>query len=51
MRQTLKNMRGRLHEEDYFNARVMTEAVRWLEENGDADRFFLTVESFDPHEP
>lgn len=51
MRQTLKNMRGCLHEEDYFNVRVMTEAVRWLEKNGDADRFFLTVESFDPHEP
>jgi arylsulfatase A-like enzyme len=51
LRQTLKNMRGRLHEEDYFAARVMTEAVRWLEENGDADKFFLTVESFDPHEP
>ncbi len=38
-------------EEDYFNARVFTEAVRWLEQNLDADRFFLTVESFDPHEP
>ena len=23
----------------------------WLEQNQDADRFFLTVESFDPHEP
>ena len=51
LRQTLKNMRGRLHEEDYFAARVMTEAVRWLEENADAGKFFLTVESFDPHEP
>jgi len=25
--------------------------VLWLEQNRDADRFFLTVESFDPHEP
>ena len=49
--QFLKNMHGRWHEEDYFNARVMIEAARWLEENRDADRFFLCVESFDPHEP
>lgn len=47
----LLNMHGRVHEEDYFNARVMTEAACWLEENRDAERFFLTVESFDPHEP
>ena len=51
LKQCLKNMRGRQHEEDYFNARVLTEAARWLEENRDADRFFLCVESFDPHEP
>ena len=51
MRQCLKNMRGRLKEEDYFNARVLAEAARWLEENRDAERFFLCVESFDPHEP
>jgi len=51
IRQCLKNMHGRLHEEDYFNARVLIEAARWLEENRDADRFFLCVESFDPHEP
>jgi arylsulfatase A-like enzyme len=44
-------MHGRTREEDYFNARVFIEAARWLEQNRDADRFFLTVESFDPHEP
>jgi len=49
--QCLKNMYGREREEDYFNARVLTEAANWLVENHDADRFFLTVESFDPHEP
>lgn len=49
--QCLKNMQGREHEEDYFNARVFIEAARWLEENRDADRFFLCLESFDPHEP
>ncbi len=51
IRQCLKNMRGRVREEDYFNARVLIEAARWLEENRDAERFFLCVESFDPHEP
>jgi len=51
MKQCLKNMRGRLHEEDYFNARVLAEAARWLEENRDAERFFLCAESFNPHEP
>ncbi len=39
------------HEEDYFAPRVLREAGLWLEENQDAERFFLTVESFDPHEP
>ena len=47
----LKNMYDRTLEEDYFNARVFIEAARWLEQNRDADKFFLTVESFDPHEP
>ena len=51
LRQCLKNMYDRVREEDYFNARVLIEAARWLEQNRDADKFFLTVESFDPHEP
>lgn len=51
IRQCIKNMRDRVREEDYFNARVLMEASRWLEQNRDADKFFLTVESFDPHEP
>jgi arylsulfatase A-like enzyme len=45
------NMHDRVREELWFNAQVMQEATRWLEQNRDADRFFLTVESFDPHEP
>ena len=47
----LLNMRDRVREELWFNAQVFQEAARWLEQNGDAERFFLTVESFDPHEP
>ena len=49
--QCLLNMQGRVKEEDYFNARVLIEASRWLEQNKDAEKFFLVVESFDPHEP
>ena len=44
-------MHGRSKEEDYFNARVFIESARWLEQNRDADKFFLVVECFDPHEP
>jgi len=51
LKQCLMNMHDRVVEEDYFNARVMIEAVRWLQQNRDAEKFFLVVESFDPHEP
>jgi arylsulfatase A-like enzyme len=47
----IMNIRQRTKEEDYFAPRVLKEAALWLEQNQDADRFFLTVESFDPHEP
>jgi len=47
----ITNMRDRTREEDYLAPRVLREAALWLEQNQDADRFFLTVESFDPHEP
>jgi len=51
VRRCLQNMAGRQHEEDYFNARVMREASQWLEQNQGAQKFFLVVECFDPHEP
>lgn len=51
IRQCIKNMYGREQEEDYFVARLMIEAARCLEQNRDAQKFFLVVESFDPHEP
>jgi arylsulfatase A-like enzyme len=51
IQQCLTNMCDRTKEEDYFAPRVLHEAALWLEQNQDADRFFLTVESFDPHEP
>jgi arylsulfatase A-like enzyme len=51
----LRNMHDRVAEESWFNAQVMQGAARWLQQNSDArvggERVFLTVESFDPHEP
>jgi len=48
----LMNMREYMkHEEDSIVAQVMIKASKWLQENQDAKKFFLTVESFDPHEP
>ncbi|HEX28460.1 TPA: sulfatase [Candidatus Poribacteria bacterium] len=48
--QYLKNVSWRKHESDYFVARTMRTAIEWLEENY-ASRFFLYVDTFDPHEP
>ncbi len=38
-------------EEDRFVARTVTEACKWLEEGQHAEKFFLYVDLFDPHEP
>jgi arylsulfatase A-like enzyme len=51
VQQCIMNMHDRTKEEDYFAPRVLKEASVWLEQNQDADKFFLIVESFDPHEP
>jgi len=51
IRQCIMNIHDRTKEEDYFAPRVLKEAALWLEQNQDADKFFLTIESFDPHEP
>ncbi len=51
IQQCIMNIHGRNKEEDFFAARVLKESALWLEQNQDADKFFLTVESFDPHEP
>jgi len=49
--QSIMNIHDRTREEDYFAPRVLKSAALWLEQNQDAEKFFLTVESFDPHEP
>jgi arylsulfatase A-like enzyme len=51
MQQCVMNVSERRSEEDFFAPRVLREAALWLEQNRDAERRFLTVESFDPHEP
>lgn len=38
-------------EEERSMAQVFRKASRWVQENQDAENFFLVVESFDPHEP
>jgi len=48
--QYLRNTALRTYEEDYFVAMTMREAARWLERNRRA-KFFLYVDTFDPHEP
>ncbi len=47
----MMNMHDRRGEREYFSPLVLQEAALWLEQNQDADNVFLTVESFDPHEP
>jgi len=50
--QYLQNVSNRRYESDYFVAQTMTEAAKWLESNHDQhEKFFLHVDTFDPHEP
>ncbi|HDJ89639.1 MAG TPA: hypothetical protein ENG40_02980 [Thermoprotei archaeon] len=49
--QYLRNISRRQFESDYFVAKTMSEAVKWLERNYTHEKFFLYVDTFDPHEP
>jgi len=49
--QYLKNVSKRKYEEDYFCAQTFIEATRWIEKNYKHDKFFLYIDTFDPHEP
>jgi len=51
LRKVLKNTQDWEKEEDYPIAQIMIKAGKFLEENIDAKKFFLVLESFDPHEP
>ncbi len=50
VKQYIRNTSWWRHEEDYFPARTMTTAGKWLEENH-GQPFFMYVDTFDPHEP
>jgi arylsulfatase A-like enzyme len=49
--QYLRNVAGRRSEEDYFPAQVFRGGADWLGRNQEAEKFFLVLDSFDPHEP
>jgi len=50
--QYLRNVSLRRFEEDYFVAQTMRTAAQWLELNYDQhEKFFLHIDTFDPHEP
>ena len=51
LRTYLGNNAYRHTEQDYYPARVFTEASRWIWDNQDAKNIFVVVDSFDPHEP
>ena len=38
-------------EKDYPSQKTITSAINWIEENGQADNWFMMLELFDPHEP
>ena len=40
-----------LHEEERSTSQIFRKAARWIEDNQDAEKFFMVLESFDPHEP
>ena len=51
VRHYMMNIADRRSEEDYFPAQVFRAGAKWLERNQDAEKFFLVLDSFDPHEP
>ncbi|UCC69531.1 MAG: sulfatase [Armatimonadota bacterium] len=50
-RRYLTNVADRSSEADYFAAQVFRAGAEWLGQNDDAEKFFLVIDSFDPHEP
>ena len=49
--QYLRNVADRRSEADYFAPMTMANACNWLDRNHKRDKFFLYVDTFDPHEP
>jgi len=51
LEQFLRNHLDVRDEADFPSARTFTKAIEWLERNSSHDRFFLYIDTFDPHEP
>jgi arylsulfatase A-like enzyme len=52
LRQYLRNVSERGEDEsEYFPGQTIGGAMKWLDENRDAEKFLLWIELFDPHEP
>ncbi len=49
--QFLTNTDDFKREEDWFPAKVVSEAIEWLKKNRVHEKVFLWIDSFDPHEP
>lgn len=49
--QWIRNTRHRIHEEDFTNYQTYRTAANWIHRNAKQKKFFLWVDSFDPHEP
>ncbi|MFQ6048213.1 MAG: sulfatase [Phycisphaerae bacterium] len=50
-RQHLRNTAARQREAECFCAQTFSQAADWLERNYKCGKFFLYVDTFDPHEP
>jgi arylsulfatase A-like enzyme len=51
LRRYLTNAGGAREDGSSFPAQVFSAAADWVVDNRDAERFFLVVDCFDPHEP
>lgn len=49
--QNALNRLAQREEHEFSGPRCVEHAVRWLDDNRDADNWFLQLELFDPHEP
>ncbi len=49
--QNFANRKRQQKEEDFSGPKTAQAAIEWLENNKEADNWFLQVEIFDPHEP
>ena len=49
--QYYRNVKHFKGEEDFHGPKVIQSACDWLDKNHSHEKFFLHIESFDPHEP